>query len=101
MQCVILGSLAMLAAITAHLVTEGAPPKEPKRRKPLGVRRSSNLGFGPSSGGVGGMGEPPSPPKDSTAHAPTETIMPLYSTDYLFVSFSVQAERCNFPRCLR
>jgi hypothetical protein len=40
--------------------------------------------------GRGGMGEPPGPPKlrDSTAHAPAETITPLYSTEYLFVSFS-------------
>ena len=53
--------------------------------------------------GCEGMGEPPGPPKlcDSTAHAPAKTITPLYSTDYLFVSFSVRAEKCNSPRCLR
>jgi hypothetical protein len=47
------------------LVIERAPQKEPQAAKPLGVRRSSNLGFGPSSGGVrgGGTGEPPGPPK--------------------------------------
>ena len=34
--------------------------KNPKRRKPLGVRRSSNLGFGPSSRGAsGGWGSRP------------------------------------------
>jgi hypothetical protein len=38
---------------------------------------------------------------DSTAHAPAEAITPLYSTDYLFVSFTAQAERSNFPRSLR
>jgi len=49
------------------------------------------------------MGEPPGPPKldYSTAHARAETITPLYSTDYLFVSFTVQAERSNSPTCLR
>src|SRR6478672_1578736 len=53
--------------------------------------------------GVGGMGEPPGPPKlhDSTAHASAETITPLYSTDCLFVSFTVQAERSSSPTCLR
>jgi FtsZ-binding cell division protein ZapB len=53
--------------------------------------------------GCGGMGGPPGPPKlhYSTAHASPETITPLYSTDYLFVSFTVQAERSNSPTCLR
>ena len=53
--------------------------------------------------GCGGMGAPPGPPKlhYSTAHARAETITPLYSTDYLFVSFTVQAERSNPPKCLR
>ena len=52
---------------------------------------------------VWGDGEPPGPPKlrYSTAHASPETITPLYSTDYLFVSFTVQAERSNAPTCLR
>ena len=53
--------------------------------------------------GCRGDGEPPGPPKlcDLTGHAPAKTITPLYSTDYLFVSFSVRAEKCNSPRCLR
>jgi hypothetical protein len=53
--------------------------------------------------GYRGDGEPHGPPKlgDSTAHAPAKTITPLYTTDYLFVSFSLRAERCNSPRCLK
>ena len=53
--------------------------------------------------GCRGDGAPPGPPKlhYSTEHARAETITPLYSTDYLFVSFTVQAERSNSPTCLR
>jgi len=50
--------------------------------------------------GCRGDGEPPGPPKprDSTAHAPAETITPLYSTDYLFVSFSVRGGKVQFSK---
>jgi hypothetical protein len=48
------------------------------------------------------MGEPPGPPKlhYSTAHASPETITPLYSTDYLFVSFTVQRKGAILQRVL-
>jgi hypothetical protein len=94
--------LAMLAAMRRAWSSIERLKKNPKRRDRLG---SEVLQFRlwAEQRGVGGTGEPPGPPKlgDSTAHAPAEAITPLYSTDYLFVSFTARAERSNSPRSLR
>jgi hypothetical protein len=50
---------AALTAMRRASSRVSASTKEPQAAKPLGVRRSSNLGFGPSSGGCRGDGEPP------------------------------------------
>ena len=96
------GSFAILAAIRRASLSS-------KRRKRT---PSGETAWGPEvlqfrlwaeQRGCRGDGEPPGPPKlcDLTGHAAAKTITPLYSTDYLFVSFSVRAEKCNSPRCLR
>ena len=105
--------LAICPPILTVLLASGDPPRlvAGERRK-KNAKRRNRLGSGgcclqfrlwAEQRGVGGMGEPLGPPKlrDSTAHAPAEAITPLYSTDYLFVSFTARAERSNSPRSLR
>jgi hypothetical protein len=94
--------LAMLAAMRRASSSRERRKKNPKRRNRLGSGGPPIWALSRAAG-VSGDGEPPGQPKlyDSTAHAPAEAITPLYSTDYLFVSFTARAERSNSPRSLR
>jgi hypothetical protein len=67
--------------------------KEPQAAKPLGVRRSSNLGFGPSSGGVGGTGSRP-----VRLNSATQQVTPLPRQLRLCIARTICSYHSRFGR---